>query len=189
MRNIDFIQLHAKWNTLSKKVQKIQNPNYEHKWDIEYFYQGYNVQGAYLVIVDLYKLAKEEGLTEEQRQLFFQIIKKHNEFTRGSLAAISDKISQLKVKDEYFDESELGAYAGYYSLGFNENESEIENLDRLYDNFKGCFFSLKGEHIKADGFPRISMRQTMDKWNEVKNYVYDDTISPYTTAYPPKDLP
>lgn len=164
MRNIDFIQLHAKWNALSKKVHKIQNPNYENKWDIEYFYQGYNVQGAYLVIVDFYKLAKEEGLTEEQRQLFFKIIKKHNEFTRGSLASISDKISQLKGKDEYFDESELGAYAGYYSLGFNENESEIENLGRLYDNFKGCFFSLKGEHIKADIIKRIPIQETWLKY-------------------------
>lgn len=181
MRNIDFIRLHNKWKSLSTKVRRISNPDYTDKHDVEYLYEGYAVREAHSIIIELYQFAKDFGLTEEQRTLFFAIVRKHNDFTRGCLSYISNRINQLKEDDEYFDESELGAYAGYYSLGFDEYSSEIENLSKLYQSFNNCLFSIKGEHIVADKLQRITLKQTIQKWENVKNYIIDDTIMPYVT--------
>lgn len=181
MRNIDFIRLHNKWKSLSTKVRRISNPDYTDKHDVEYLYEGYAVREAHSIIIELYQFAKNFGLTEEQRTLFFAIIRKHNDFTRGCLSYISNRINQLKEDDEYFDESELDAYAGYYSLGFDEYSSGIENLSKLYQSFNNCLFSIKGEHIVADKLQRITLKQTIQKWENVKNYIIDDTIMPYVT--------
>lgn len=187
MRNIDFIRLHSKWKSLSGKTRKIPNPDYQNKLDVEYLYEGYAVKEAYSLILEIYKLAKNHGLTEEQRSHFFELIRKHNDFTRGSISKISNSINHLKNDAEYFEESELGACAGSYSLGFDE-PSAIENLSKLYQSFSKCFFTIKGEHIIADKSQRVTMAQTMQKWREFEVYVFDDTIMPHSPSYR-EDLP
>lgn len=115
MRNIDFIRLYNRWQGVFKQLRKIPNPDYENNWDEEYLYEGYKAKEALSEIKQIYELAKTNGLTEEQRTSFFDMVKNHNKAIRRMIFSIQLRNGYYKQSEKsYFDESELGAYAGWY---------------------------------------------------------------------------
>lgn len=191
MRNIDFIRPYSRWRGIFKQLRKIANPYYENDWDEEYLYEGYKAKEALSEIKQIYELAKTNGLTEEQRTSFFDMVKNHNKAIRRMIFSIQLRNGYSNQSEKvYFDESELGAYAGWYSLGDDREEDEdfTKRISYQITSLNNCIFSIKGEHIKADKAQRISLKQTIQKWKEFENYVFDDTILPYI-APSHEDLP
>lgn len=125
MRNIDFIRLHSRWGGIFKRLRKIANPYYENDSDEEYLYEGYEAKEALSKIKQIYELAKTNGLTEEQRTSFFDMVKNHNKAIRRMIFSIQLRNGYANQSEKvYFDESELGAYAGWYSLGDDREDDE-----------------------------------------------------------------
>lgn len=160
------------------------NPYYGNLADDRYLYSNYDVKAAYAIVMELYTLAKKDGLTEEQRSFFFDMIKKHNQGTHRMLYSISAEHSASKSEEKvYFDESELGSYAGYYSLGSDNSDESSENNN--FYRYSKCLFSIKGEHLIEDKTNRVTLEETRIKWNRVlpvikqyQKYASDDLIKP-----------
>lgn len=172
--------------SLFKKLREISNPYFHNDSDDEYIYEGYYPAKGLYYIKKIYHIAKEEGFTEEQREKFFNAIKTHNQSNRKMIGSISIKISSKREDKVYFDESELGAYAGYYSLEENEDQDSVGYLKKLQIEYRNYFFSLEGEHIKSDTIKRIPLRETMVRWKMLYKSLENDEIQ---ASNPEEDLP
>lgn len=155
MRNIDFIRLHSRWRGIFKQLRKIANPYYENYMDEEYLYEGYKANEALSEIKQIYELAKTNGLTEEQRTSFFDMVKNHNKAIRRMIFSIQLRNGYSQQSEKiYFDESELGAYAGWYSLGENSDEDEdfTIRISAKITSLNNCIFSIKRNILKRMKF-------------------------------------
>lgn len=99
---------------------------------------NYDSKAVYKSIKSLINRASKEGLTKAQRNLLFErLIKRHKRLVHLYIDYLReckyDEIRPFKGKIEYcfFDESELGAYAGYYPIDATEDDTETINRIEL----------------------------------------------------------
>lgn len=199
MKNIDFLKYYARILLLFKKKREVRNPFYEDSycydeyydnliepWN-EYIYEGYSPSQVLSYILKLYNIAKKEGFTEEQRQKFFSAIKTHNKYTKKMILSVSIKIS-YNSQDEspLHGEYEMGLCTYRYRLDENKEKPSVSHFKKLQKEYKKCFFSIEGEHIKSDTIKRITLKETLERWKKIYKFIEADEIR---GPYPHEDLP
>lgn len=130
------------------------------------------------LINNLFNKACTEGLSNEQIKLFYKIIRLHNNYVYDNMRSIRYQINNSKSTEyAYFDESELGDYAGEYIVDYEASisEKEKENLLNRLDKLKSLLISFKGKRIKRDYTKRIPLLKTLHKWYEFEKFLNDDS--------------
>lgn len=160
MNNIDFLKRFSYYSSIIKG-HYICHKGYEH-------------------IQDLYRYAKDYGLTDEQREKFFTFVRCHNKEVHSRIREINKRLSHAEEAIyEDFDESELGDYAGRYCTGYErliskeEEDSLICQLERL----EKLIISFKDEVIKRDPVSRIPLIETLKKWRAYQEMLKNDTTN------------
>lgn len=150
-------------------------------------------------IYSIYFEAKKDGLNIEQRNFFFNLIRQFNHKVNDRIRSIRRQLRNEKTPiREYYDESELGAYAGSYIEGYEYNLTYEEKLSlkRSLKWFEHILISFEGESIPNDSSIRIPLEETERKIQLFERIIDDDSIvsnsvhiQVYTDISSPDDLP
>ena len=150
-------------------------------------------------IYSIYYEAKKEGLNVEQRNIFFNLIRQFNHKANNRIRSLRRQLRNDKTPiREYYDESELGAYAGSYIEGYEYNLTyeEKQFLKRSLEWFEDSLISFEGEIIPNDLTIRIPLEETERKIQLFEQIIDDDSIEAnsvhiqvYTDIGSPDDLP
>lgn len=150
-------------------------------------------------IYSIYFEAKKDGFNIEQRNIFFNLIRQFNHKVNDQIRRIKRQIRNDKTPiREYYDESELGAYAGSYIVDYEYNLTyeEKQSLKRSLEWFEDILISFEGEIIPNDPIIRISLEETERKIQLFERIIDDDSIKAnsvhiqvYTDIGSPDDLP
>lgn len=139
------------------------------KYDYEYVYNS---------IQWLIKIAIKDGLTSEQRKVLFEsIIKKHKRLTYLYIDYLKEcqykeiEPYQGSIEYEYFEESELGSYAGYYPV--DSSDDDTETINRIKERYKKRIENIKEylvfeiPHLREDTFPRELLIDTSSRLKQI----------------------
>lgn len=138
-----------------------------------------DVRYAYYNIQAIFSKSKVEGFTQEQRSLFFNLIKEYNHYVNIRIREIKKRISHAEYPIyENFEESELGAYAGSYCMGYERTISckEEAELKQELEFYECSLISFKGEVIPNDSTKRIPLNETIQKSRYFENILRNDSI-------------